>query len=185
MHGRVDRAADLAGRLLAMHAGHRLPVGLRVVRRAAVIVVDAQPVHLAAHQRPAPCRPPARCSRPCRRRRRRCSRCRRRGRSPSPGVASRPATPGTARAARAVCVLDRLARRQRRRRGRADQVLVAGQRVVQLGAWRASPRSDRSPAGSRPETVQGSARGLQRDRRRSRCPRRPGRAGRGRSRDGA
>ena len=46
--GGVDRADDLAGGVLALHAGHRLEQRRRVLRRALVVAVDAEPVHLVA-----------------------------------------------------------------------------------------------------------------------------------------
>ena len=45
VHRGVHRAHDLARRLLAMHARHRLEREARVLRRPGVIAVDAQPVH--------------------------------------------------------------------------------------------------------------------------------------------
>ena len=45
MHGGVHRADDLAWRILAMHARHRFETSPRIVRRAGVIPVDAQPMH--------------------------------------------------------------------------------------------------------------------------------------------
>ncbi len=85
VHGGGHRADLLAGGVLAVHgrpsAGGRRAGSSGVAREVAV---DAEPVHLAAAQRPAPCRRPGCCSRPGRRPRRRCSRCRRSGRSPCP-----------------------------------------------------------------------------------------------------
>src|SRR5262249_48950170 len=46
--GRRHGADQLAGGVLALHAGHRLEERLGVGRVAPVIAVDAQPVHLAA-----------------------------------------------------------------------------------------------------------------------------------------
>ena len=48
VHRRADGAHRLARRGLAVHARHRLEVGLRVLDLALVIGVDAQPVHFAA-----------------------------------------------------------------------------------------------------------------------------------------
>ena len=45
VHRGVYRTHDLARRLLAMHARHRLEREARVLRRPDVITVDAQPVH--------------------------------------------------------------------------------------------------------------------------------------------
>ncbi len=45
VHGGVHRADDLARRVLAMHARHRLERDVGRVRRPGVIAVDAQPVH--------------------------------------------------------------------------------------------------------------------------------------------
>ena len=46
MHGSLDRANRLAWRFLAMHARHRLETAAG--RRAALVTVDAEPVHDAA-----------------------------------------------------------------------------------------------------------------------------------------
>ena len=74
---RADRADELAGGLLAVHAGHRLEVDVGVRRVVALeVAVDPEPVHLARARGPAPCRRPGCCSRPGRPSRRRCSRCR-------------------------------------------------------------------------------------------------------------
>src|SRR5207244_8083758 len=43
----LDRTDRLARRVLALHARHRLVHDLRIRRLAAVVAVDAQPVHLA------------------------------------------------------------------------------------------------------------------------------------------
>ncbi len=48
VHGGVHRADDLAGRVLAMHARHRLERDIGLVGRSRIVAVDAQPVHLAA-----------------------------------------------------------------------------------------------------------------------------------------
>src|SRR5204863_2000121 len=45
---RGDRTDLLAGRVLALHARHRLVDGMRLVAAARVVAVDADPVHLAA-----------------------------------------------------------------------------------------------------------------------------------------
>ena len=50
MGRRIDRADDLAGRVLALHARHRLVVHLGIVALAFVVAIDSEPVHLA----PAP-----------------------------------------------------------------------------------------------------------------------------------
>ena len=47
VRGGLDRADRLARRVLALHARHRLVEDFRVVDVAAVVAVDAQPVHLA------------------------------------------------------------------------------------------------------------------------------------------
>src|SRR5215469_10871491 len=49
--GGLHRADQLAGRVLALHAGHRLVVNLGIVEAAVVVAVDTQPVHgpAAAH----------------------------------------------------------------------------------------------------------------------------------------
>ena len=54
MHGGGDGTDRLAGRVLAMHAGHRLETRLRRCRRAVIVDVDAQPMHVAARARPLP-----------------------------------------------------------------------------------------------------------------------------------
>ena len=46
MHGRPHRTDYFAGRLLAMHAQHRLEIAIRRVGAAFVIAIDAQPMHL-------------------------------------------------------------------------------------------------------------------------------------------
>src|SRR5262249_20870426 len=48
VHGGVHRADDLTGRVLAVHAGHRLVQHLGGVQIAGEVAVDAQPLHLAA-----------------------------------------------------------------------------------------------------------------------------------------
>src|SRR6185312_2066142 len=48
VHGGVDRADDLAGRIFALHAGHRLERCFRRIDVAGIIAVDAQPVHVVA-----------------------------------------------------------------------------------------------------------------------------------------
>src|SRR3954465_3633048 len=48
MHRGVNRTSHLAGRLFAVHAGHRLEEALRIVELAGEIAIDAQPLHLAA-----------------------------------------------------------------------------------------------------------------------------------------
>src|SRR5204863_865189 len=50
VNGGADRTDDLAGRVLTVHAGHRLKVRLRVVGRSAIVAVDSNPVHLASAQ---------------------------------------------------------------------------------------------------------------------------------------
>ena len=50
MHRRSDRADDLARRVLTLHARNGLKIRLGVFARSPEIVVDAQPVHLAAAQ---------------------------------------------------------------------------------------------------------------------------------------
>ena len=45
---RTDRADELAGRVLAVHARHRLDVRLGGIGASLVVAVDADPVHLAA-----------------------------------------------------------------------------------------------------------------------------------------
>ena len=51
MDGSADRADDFAGRVLALHAGHGLEVGLGIVAVALVVGVDADPVHVTAELR--------------------------------------------------------------------------------------------------------------------------------------
>ena len=48
MHRGGHRADRLAGRVLAMHAGHRLKPELRACLRAMVVDIDPQPMHVAA-----------------------------------------------------------------------------------------------------------------------------------------
>src|SRR4051812_40420764 len=48
MHGGVNRTSHLAGRLFAMHAGHRLEEARWIVELAGEIAIDTQPLHLAA-----------------------------------------------------------------------------------------------------------------------------------------
>ena len=48
VHGRADGTNEFARRVFAMHARHRLMIELRLVRRPGIIVVDANPMHLAA-----------------------------------------------------------------------------------------------------------------------------------------
>ncbi len=48
MAGGVDRAAELARRLFAMHAGRGLEGQIRLFLRTLPVLVDAQPVHMAA-----------------------------------------------------------------------------------------------------------------------------------------
>ena len=50
VHRRADRTHHFARRVLALHAGNGLEVGLGVVDRAAVVGVDADPVHFTAGQ---------------------------------------------------------------------------------------------------------------------------------------
>ena len=47
MHGRPNRTDCFAGRLLAMHAQHRLKVAIGRSGASLVLAVDAQPVHLS------------------------------------------------------------------------------------------------------------------------------------------
>src|SRR5271166_3185291 len=47
---RFDRADDLAGRLLAMHAGYGLKMGARLLCLAFVVAIDADPMHFASAQ---------------------------------------------------------------------------------------------------------------------------------------
>ena len=101
VHGRGHRAHLLAGRVLALHAGHRLEDDLRAaLGLAGEVAIDADPVHLAPASRPGPCPPPARCSRSGRRPCTRCSRCTRSGRWSSPtGGPGRRCAPSTAKSA--------------------------------------------------------------------------------------
>src|SRR5262249_29156585 len=46
VHGGVDGAHHLAGRVLALHAGDRLVEDLRRVEVAAIVAIDADPLHL-------------------------------------------------------------------------------------------------------------------------------------------
>src|SRR4030095_560982 len=48
VHGGGDGTDDLAGRVLALHAGDGLVEGLRALRLSLVVAVDPDPVHLAA-----------------------------------------------------------------------------------------------------------------------------------------
>ena len=77
VHRRADRADDLARRVLALHARHRLEVGLRILGRPAVVACRRGASASRGRAAPGPCRPPGCCSPPGSRRRRRCSRCRR------------------------------------------------------------------------------------------------------------
>jgi len=50
VYRRGHRANHFAGRVFALLAGHRLKVSLRIIRVAAVIAVDADPMHFAGVQ---------------------------------------------------------------------------------------------------------------------------------------
>src|SRR5215217_4139281 len=44
-----DRTNRLAGRMLTLHAWHWLEEGFGIIHRAFVVMIHAQPMHLAAH----------------------------------------------------------------------------------------------------------------------------------------
>src|SRR5690348_12808232 len=50
VHRRVHGADDLARRVLAVHAGHRLEHDPRVLERALVVTIDPEPMHVSAAQ---------------------------------------------------------------------------------------------------------------------------------------
>ena len=105
---RSDRADELAGGFLAMHAGHGLKIGAGDWPRLRLRNSDRSASSAFRVSRgPAPCRRWECCSRPDRRRRRHRSRCSDRGRWPFPTrsrharlEASRDRDPGLARAIR-------------------------------------------------------------------------------------